>query len=159
MNYDKWYKKNYGWLATWLNNTESYDDYIGMQIFKVKSVVDKIKFETLSPEFVDRFHNSSLELLKYDILKSCVLGVSNNINICTPERYGQSPRAMSGFMEQVGRLPTKYDKVKIIYLAGNGITRWMERHELLREQREDDVVEYLPGQAYIYLSECKLEVL
>ena len=60
-----------------------------------------------------------------DILRSMVFGVG------TRRDFGAAPdtsHSMSGFVEQKGRLPRPDDRVKIFYLAGNGLSRWLSIH-------------------------------
>ena len=128
---EKWFKENHHWLKGWLDTAQPIDKYEGMQIFK----------------------NLSIKEHKHDVLFACVFGLESNAyyegsdfnNKVNSFVQPQSIRYMKGFIEQVGRYPTPDDKVQIQYLAGNGITRWMQKNKW--------------GKKYIYLSEYKLRIL
>jgi len=132
---EKWFKENHHWLKGWLDTAQPIDKYEGMQIFK----------------------NLSIKEHKHDVLFACVFGLDSNayregsdfnnkvsggLSLWAKKR---PIRYMKSFVEQMGCRPTPNDKVQIQYLAGNGITRWMQKNKW--------------GKKYIYLSECKLRIL
>ena len=167
-NHQRWFQKNYDWIRTWIDTAEPYDDFLGMQIFRVPSVVDGILKKTmitnsmLCPDFkrdgqAIRYHALKKQELEWEILHACVISIEMNPGQDMP---GLTHRTMSGFMEQVGRRPKKKDRVVIKYLEGNGITRWFSKYELLTHtDRDGNLIRYSPGQAYQWLSECRLEIL
>jgi hypothetical protein len=58
---------------------------------------------------------------------------------------------MSGFVEQKGRLPTPADPVEMVYLAGNGMKRWMEVRKFRMDNRA-----WWNREQFIMTSECCL---
>ncbi len=161
----EWFKENKEWmLKSWFVNPCVYNDPEGkckyglMQIFKSwVSGTDVATSEKYS-------HKIGIDKLREVVLYSAVFGVQRKI--CEnfgkwtgsgiqayPEGTGVDlsgvyPRVryMGGFIQQTGRYPTKGDKARFVYLAGNGISRW--------EQQYNDWM----ADRTIYLSECRLEV-
>ncbi len=166
-----WFKENYHWIKGWLDTAKPNSYYDDMQIFKTLSRVGASSFiyiDYKKDPNVLRYHAERLEEHKFAILLSCVLGVKPNVKAYQDgsNAYGdllngqQLVKTMAGFVDQVGRYPTKKDKVRIEYLQGNEVTRWMQRHEILSTPRGDGGMNvYTSGQFYLFLSECKLKVL
>jgi len=132
----------------WFENPKPYDDYVGMQIFRTTwrrgnfNKKDKLKEH------------------KYKILKHAIY--SNLMGYKEGGSYSDTPvetaRTMKGFIAQKCRKPKKKDKVRFVFLAGNGISRWLEYIEF------DDIYENANGDKIVveramYLSECKIEIL
>jgi len=69
-----------------------------------------------------------------DILRSAVFGLGATMDRGWQD--GSEPvRSMSGFVEQKGRLPTPHDRVEMVYLAGNGLKRWMQAYSFTMDTR------------------------
>ena len=127
-----WFKENYDWIKGWLDTAKPYGEYEEMQIFKTSSRVGASSFMYIDYKkdpTVLRCHAERLEEHKFDILLSCVLGVKSNVKAYQEgsgigEADTMSPvRTMAGFVDQVGRYPTKKDKIEIQYLEWNGFKR------------------------------------
>jgi hypothetical protein len=82
------------------------------------------------------------------ILRFAVFGVGQNRKSDWQRDGGALVMSMSGFVEQKGRLPRPDDPVEMVYLAGNGIKRWME----VRKFRADDRAR----EQFVLTSECCL---
>jgi hypothetical protein len=168
-----WFNENYDWIYTWLDTAKPDTYYDEMQIFKTTSLVEKSslidrvrQFDYKKDPNVLGCHAQRLEEHKFNILLACVFGVGSKVSgyregsgvdkasTMPPVRY------LQGFIEQTDRYPTKKDKVRIEYLQGNGVKRWLQKHEVLSIPRGDGGINrYMPGQFYLFLSECKLRVL
>jgi hypothetical protein len=151
-----WYEKNEHSLQQWIENAKPYDNYryagLPMQIFKdlltLPGEVDphyKVKPEEFNPR--DVFHVT--ERHRFNILNAAVFSLSS---ISQSEGQG-IPRTMMGYYQQQKHLPTPTSKALIVYLAGNGIKRWLtDYYFTYAVYDESGNPTYF--RAYMILSEC-----
>ena len=154
-------KDSEDWLSNWIKDAVPCDNYEGMQIFKTAVQVSSCLYNVTKKGSIP---GRMLLDHVYELLYTAVFGVGfvgmESGKTCMnenayPEGSGiilrrksyYSVRRMSGFVEQKGRYPTKHDKVRFVYLAGNGIKRFMS-YSYGGE-----------GTPHLYLSECRIEIL
>ncbi|MGQ4895064.1 MAG: hypothetical protein ACP6IQ_10630 [Candidatus Njordarchaeia archaeon] len=129
----KWYAENRIWLIDWLNNVRDVNDFKGMQIFKTVGT-DVLMKVADSEDYI--WHELTRD--HFDIiLFTAVFGKKNNIRFDN----GVEIQYMSGFLEQVGRLPKKNDEV----LFESYLGRWFKFKKTF--------------DGYVVVSECRLKVL
>ena len=157
----EWFNENRHWLESWIDNAVPYNDFHpGMQIFKTVYSLYPTR-ETRYYKNIKERNLSKMQEHKCDLLLSGLFGIGGTRIVekwrkleenAHPVGSGYPPqdymeiKFLDGFINQTGRYPVEEDKVRFVYLEGNGITRWLRRLEC-EDMRN------------IILSECRLEIL
>lgn len=153
----KFVTQNFSWLEKWLDSSTNYFKTIeyefahicraslqkqieGFQLFKHYSIRGSMN-ESEWKWIIDQ----KFEEHKKEIIFASVLSIKKDI---TSPRHFEKLWTMSGFIEQVGRLPNKNDKVRFVFYGddtkGNRFLRIMINEE-------NNMAEIL--------TDCKLEIL
>lgn len=158
LNPHQFVKKNYKWLSKWIENAKPVQEYKGMQIFKgcigASRECDK---EAPEEEIIKLFKPEEIKYIKNQHIENILMACIFSISFTTMAQNGNPVICMNGFLNQIGRLPTKDDGVTIEYLEGNGITRWQkENYFPIPHIGYDGGIYYIP--TYQILSECRLKI-
>lgn len=153
IDHNDWLRKNYHWLERWLDNYEikklnhnrpdeqsnrEYSD--GMQKF------DDIVIPGVN-ERLEWALNRKMREHKFNILQSAVFSKKINVDVAR----GYFHTTMSGFVEQMGRLPTKEDKVKFLVCPYDYEPKFLS----VREPSGS----IINGDFYRIISDCGLKII
>jgi hypothetical protein len=153
-DYHKWLLKNIDWLYNWVENAKPCYNHKGMQIFETRYIISPTIY---LKSFIDLENKIKLDKKRehlFEIIRSCVFGVGS-----IKHSYSYHYETMSGFLEKIGRLPNKNDKVYIEYFSddieGFKINRSAEFHcrNMIRNYKVIST-----SNKFMYLSECKLVI-
>jgi len=147
---DRWFRANVGWLREkWiLGNKRAVEDpepkiisRSGLREPEIKLFYTQVFITQWNiSKAVGEVSENKLEEHIWSILRSAVFGAMHKAT--NPGGFREPIRYMSGFLEQVARLPTPADPVEMRYLAGNGIMRWLDHR--------------VEGETHRIISECCL---
>lgn len=165
---NKWFEENYPWLRKWVENYRvqswkkrgkqlSTDDYFdGMQRFSEfpYRIIGKSKHPKVwTQEAIDKETKFRQEQLYEQHVKTIIRAAvfSRKHTISVNSGYGEERiGSMSGFVEQMGRLPIKTDKVRFVTCSDDSKGSRFLRVQYGRDGGSDTVT---------FLSDCRLEIV